>query len=189
MLDKTDTLSIGIVLEKRKSDHPWLDHKWVLVGVIPGAPETDAFQVLRQGDGVTQYLAATLELELHRAEAEAYHFNLTSPEPSLFVVLRENDDLELDVPLIADVITASPYEAQDYLDSSEEIVERILMPENIRIWIDEFVTEHFEVQQFKKRKRDKVKSEDYKFGQEPLAEIRKRVPGSGNGGEGGNVSG
>ena len=174
-MEKNDSLKLGIMLERRDCDHPWLDHEWRFIGVIPGAQDIDGLKVLRSAPGAIQYHAATLELELHRAEAEAYQYNLTSPEPSLFVVLREDDEEESGAPIVAELVTASPYEAQDYLDSSEELVERILIPENIKAWITEFVEAHYKEEPFKKRKRDKLEVEEYKFGQEPLAELRKRM--------------
>lgn len=181
-MEKSDSLKLGILLERRDSDHPWLDHEWVFVGVFPGAPQVDGLRVLREAPGVVQYHAATLELELHRAEAEAYQYNLTSPEPSLFVVLREDDEEESGAPITAELVTASAYEAQDYLDSSEDLVERILIPENIKAWIQDFVDAHYKEEPFKKRKRDKVHVEEYKFGQEPLVELRKRMePGGSDG--------
>lgn len=181
-MEKSDSLKLGILLERRDSDHPWLDHEWVFVGVLPGAPEIDDLRILRQVPGVVQYHAATLELELHRAEAEAYHYNLTSPEPSLFVVLREDEEEESGAPIVAELVTASPYEAQDYMDSSEELVERILIPEAIHAWVSEFVDAHYREEPFKKRKRDNLKIEEYKFGQEPIFELRKRMePGNGDG--------
>ncbi len=174
-MEISTSTKLGIILERCDSDHPWLDHEWVFAGVIPGAGDVDRPKVLREAPGSVQYHAATLELELHRAEAEAYHYNLSSPEPSLFVVLREGDGEESGAPILAELVTASPYEAQDYLDSSEELVERILMPADIQVWVSDFVQAHYKEQPFKKRKRDKVEVEEYKFGQEPLAELRKRM--------------
>ena len=98
MVNRSDSLPLGIVLERRESDHPWLEHEWAFVAVIPGAPEIDGLRELRKNGGATQFHAATLELELHRAEAEAYQYNLTSPEPSLFVVLREDEEEETGSP-------------------------------------------------------------------------------------------
>src|SRR3546814_7777853 len=36
-MDKTETLPLGVVLEWRRVDHPWKDHDWRPVAVIPGA--------------------------------------------------------------------------------------------------------------------------------------------------------
>ena len=54
------------------------------------------------------------------------------------------------------VITASSaYEAQDYLDSGEEIVEPVPMPDGLIAWIKDFTDTHFVEEPFIKRKRDK----------------------------------
>ena len=40
---------------------------------------------------------------------------------------EENEEEESGAPITAELVTASAYEAQDYLDSSEDLVERILV--------------------------------------------------------------
>jgi hypothetical protein len=49
------------------------------------------------------------------------------------------------------------------------------MPKALFTAVDDFVQEHHVEQKFKKRKRDEVKLEDHKFGQEPIFEVRKRM--------------
>ena len=57
------------------------------------------------------------------------------------------------------MVTASPYEAQDYTDSGEELVERVPMPEGVQAWVWEFI-ERFHVEEtFIKRKRDKKRTD------------------------------
>ena len=53
-MEKSDSLKLGIILERRDSDHPWLDHEWVFVGVIPGAPDIDELRVLSEAPGVPE---------------------------------------------------------------------------------------------------------------------------------------
>ncbi len=45
-LKPTETMSAGVVLERRKIDNPWQDYAWQPVAVIPGAPPR-VFVVLR----------------------------------------------------------------------------------------------------------------------------------------------
>jgi hypothetical protein len=52
-------------------------------------------------------------------------------------------------------VTASPFEAQDYCDTGEELVEKVPMPHGLVAWIREFVKRHHEEEVFKKRKRDR----------------------------------
>src|SRR3546814_13412060 len=67
------TLPLGVVLEWRRVDHPWKDHDWRPVAVIPGAPPLDPrgpWTLLREGEAVRQYHAGTLPLEIGRAHVE-----------------------------------------------------------------------------------------------------------------------
>ena len=43
--------------------------------------------------------------------------------------MRQNDDGDVDHDVVPFLVTACPYEAQDYLDSGEDIVEPVAMPE------------------------------------------------------------
>ena len=172
---------IGIIIEKRESDNPWLEHEWVTRGVTLDVPERGEWTLLYEMAGVKRYLSPPVPVELFSQETEAYLYNLESPTPSLFAVLREDEESVAEVPFDVHLVTASPYEAQDYLDSSEENVERITMDEAMRLWVERFVREHHKKEEFKKRRRDKVKGDEYKFGQEPIFELRKRTPDDGSG--------
>ena len=142
--------------------------------MLPGAPSVDEWKELRRGQGWVEYHAATLPLELFRKETEAYKYNLEGQEPVLYVVLAEDDE-ETDFPYGVHLVTASPFEAQDYLDSGEEIVEPIAMPEPVAAWVNAFIEEHHVEQTFKKRRRDEVDLEEHTFGQEPLVVVRERM--------------
>src|SRR3546814_4414217 len=94
-MDKTETLPLGVVLEWRRVDHPWKDHDWRPVAVIPGAPPLDPrgpWTLLREGEAVRQYHAGTLPLELFRSDTLGYKDNLLQQPPRIFVVLRQNAD-------------------------------------------------------------------------------------------------
>ena len=177
----TEQCKIGILLERRASDNEWVDHEWVTIGLTLDVVDGDDWMVLYEAETVSRYLSPAVDLELHRAEAEAYLYNLQSPEPSIFAVLRHDEESEEAVPFEVHVVTASPYEAQDYLDSSEEHVDRIVLPAELAGWMQEFVDEHYIEEEFKKRRRDKVSMEEHKFGQESLTELRKRMGSDGSG--------
>jgi hypothetical protein len=170
------SIKVGIVVERREIDNRWQKFAWRPVEVIAGAPDFDGVTVLRQGDGWVHYLAATLPLELHRRETEAYKVNLSNAPPSVYVVLRELDDAtELDYkPFVA---TVSPYEAQDYLDSGEEIVERVPMEEGMIAWVQAFIDRHHVDEPFYKRKRKRYDPDEVGFGRRPVDETRKRREG------------
>jgi hypothetical protein len=141
---------------------------------IPPGPD---WRELARGEGYTQYLTTRAQLELFRKETEAYIANIESSEPALYIVLRESetDDAPIDVHLV----TASPFEAQDYMDSSEETVERVAMPAPLLEMIEAFIAEHHVEEKFRKRKRDEVDITEEKFGKEPIHVVRQRMQGNG----------
>lgn len=151
-----ETLPLGVVLERRRSDHPWQDHVWNPVGVIPGAPALDPggpWTLLREGEGFAQYHGGTLTLSLFRKETEAYKVNLSQDPPRIFVVLRSEVAPGSGHDFVPFLVTASPYEAEGYLTSGEEIVEGVPMPADLIAFIQDYVELHHVDEPFYKRKR------------------------------------
>jgi len=165
------TLPIGVILTHKKAKNPWADHVWRASGVMLDVPSGPEWRELARGEDYTQYLTTRAQLELFRKDTEAYIANIASSAPSLYIVLREDEDAPVNVHLV----TASPFEAQDYLDSSEELVERISMPEPLLELIGAFIKEHHVEETFRKRKRDEVDLEEQKFGKEPIFKTRERM--------------
>ncbi|MBV7393768.1 MULTISPECIES: DUF3305 domain-containing protein [Roseobacteraceae] len=130
----------------------WAKWVWTASAVLPGAGPAD-WRVMRSEDEVTEYHAATYPMELHGADTEAYLHELSAQVPSVYVILREEG--EGDCPLQVLTVTASPYEAQDYADSGEEIIEKVPMPPALFAMVADFVEAFHEEQVFIKRKRDK----------------------------------
>ena len=108
-----------------------------------------------EGD-VTEFHAATLPLTLYVSDTEAYVHELQARVPSVYVVLRQNEQTD-DLPWAVALVTASPYEAQDYCDSAEELVEKIPMPDGLGAWITAFVDKYYEEEAFVKRRRNKTR--------------------------------
>lgn len=155
---KTISMPVGIVLRRTPGVTRWAKWNWRASAVMPGAGAAD-WRVLREEDGAVEYHAATLQLELHRGETESYLVSLAMEAPSVYVVLRPAEeggphDVE---PFL---VTASAYEAQDYLDSGEEIVEAVPAPEGLVAWIRAYCDAHHVEEEFKKRKRRQWKEEN-----------------------------
>lgn len=145
-----EMMPLGIVLRRVPGVTRWQAHSWRASAVLPGAPEADWRELRREGDAV-EFHAATLALELHGADTEAYVHGLQTQVPSVYVILR-NEDGDAPAPV---AVTVSPYEAQDYTDSGEEIVEKVPMPAGVLEWVMAFVEKHHVEEAFIKRKRDK----------------------------------
>ena len=146
------TLPLGVVVRKTPGVTRWAAWSWRAVAVLPGAGPAD-WDTLRQEGDVTEYHAATSPLELWPSDTEAYLSALSERVPSIFVVMREEATRE--PPLDILLVTASPFEAQDYADSGEEIVEKVPMTEGLIAWVQQFVEAHHREEVFIKRKRDR----------------------------------
>ncbi|MEL6587390.1 MAG: DUF3305 domain-containing protein [Pseudomonadota bacterium] len=145
------TCQVGVVLRRTPGVTRWQKWSWSVSAVLPGAGPSD-WRVLRRDGDTTDFHATTVAMDLHGADTEAYLHGLQAQVPCLYVVMR---DVGGEYPLDVVLVTASPYEAQDYTDSGEEIVEKISMPPVIRGWIEDFIETHHQEEAFIKRRRDK----------------------------------
>ncbi len=148
------SLPLGVVLRKTPGVTRWAKWNWKAVAVLPGAAQESWRELRRDGD-VVEYHAATVPLELWRTDAEAYKTELSTRVPSIYVVMREPLEEDAAHPLDIVLATASPYDAQDYADNGEDIVELVPMSEALMALIQGFVEEHHVEEKFIKRKRDK----------------------------------
>lgn len=179
-MEKQERLPLGVVLERREVDHPWVEHAWKAVAVIPGAGSLDPrgeWQVLGSGEGWVHYHAGTLSLELFRKETEGYKVNLSQDPPRVFIGLRAGEDMESAHDLVPFLVTACPYEAQDYMDSGEEQVEAVTMPDGVIGFVQAFIEQHHVDEPFYKRKRKPAETGDTSFGRRARIAPERRAKG------------
>jgi len=174
-------LPLGIVVERRAVDNPWISHTWRAISVIVGAPTLSPFDewtLMREGDGWAQFHAGTLTLDLFRKETEGYKVNLSQDPPRLYVVLRDDDEAGSAHEVVPFLVTVSPYEAQDYLDSGEDQVDAVAMPEAVIAFVEAFVGHHHVEEPFYKRKRKRADTGDEAFARPPDWTPRRRGGGA-----------
>ena len=145
-------LPIGVVIRKQPGVTRWARWIWRAVAVLPGAGPADWLEMRRDGEAV-EYHAATVEMEVHRKETEGYRVALSNDPPSVYVILRPNEDPDAEQDVDVFRVTVSAFEAQDYMDSGEEIVEAVPMPPELIAWVSSFVEIHHVEEAFVKRKR------------------------------------
>ncbi len=155
---RSETIPLGVVLRRQPGVTRWVRWVWRAAAVLPGAGPADWRELRREGEAV-EYHAATCPLELHRAETEAYRVALSNDPPTVYVVLRPAEEPGLPAPVTVHSVTASPFDAQDYLDSGEEQVEAVPMPPALLAWVADFVARHHAHEPFVKRRRDRVSVE------------------------------
>jgi len=181
-LKKEINQSVGVIVERRLSASKWADWTWKPCQIIEGAAVAEPFSLVREtGDGGQLFFAGSADIVLHRKETESYRLNLNG-DRVLYVVLGSGD--ETDTPWVLQAVTASPFEAQDHLDSGDGIVEALPMPPSLVELVEAFCAFHHQDEPFIKRKRDRIKVEELKFGKEPIFARPVRYPSPGDGDDG-----
>ncbi|WP_240758182.1 DUF3305 domain-containing protein [Palleronia sediminis] len=149
--ERTETLPVGVVLRRAPGVTRWAAHSWRAIAVLPGAGPGRWTELRREGE-IVDYHAATVPLELFRAETESYLVALNGRPPSVYAILRKPGPGAAARPEVVKV-TASAYEAQDYGDNGEDIVEPVPMPPGLEAWIGDFCRAHHKDEAFVKRRR------------------------------------
>lgn len=181
-------MQVGVLAEKRKAgssaspSSPWAEDYWVPTGILETEIASPPGTLLRETDEAVSYYLGPSEIYCHASETEAYIFNFDSKVPVIFVILREDHENEHPLPWFVQQVTVSPYEAQDYADSAEDIIGCIPMPVTIATALTEFIEQHHKDEPFIKRKRRDYKDEQPQFGKEPIFNNRTRAgkPGEKN---------
>jgi hypothetical protein len=146
-------IAVGVVVERRKAQSPWIDFTWQPVTVLSGEPEAAPWTLLSQeGDRATFYAGAA-EIELHRTETSNYRDNLGSGAPMLWVALRPTG---VEPPYEIFAVTADPSEGEAWTEAGTDLVDVVPMPQPVRAVIDAFVAEHHVERVFHKRARDRA---------------------------------
>ncbi|WP_093036828.1 DUF3305 domain-containing protein [Ruegeria marina] len=147
-------MPLGIVVRRTPGVTRWAAYAWRAAAILPGARDADWVELRREGEAV-EFHAATLTLELHGSDTEAYAHGLAARVPSVYVVMRQPEDGERPLDMV--LVTASPYEAQDYCDNGEDIVEKVPMTTGLVAWVQDFVDAFHKEEEFVKRQRDKTR--------------------------------
>ena len=153
-------MPVRVILKRSISKNPWVKYSWSVLNVLPGSGTNDSSIKPLVGEKKNQadYLfKAETEIDLHRAEAEAYVENLGSSDPSIYVVLRPDapDDDPSEFGVTLDSVCLSPYIIQDFEDIGEDQIEKVTLDGPIAKFLEDFVTNHFKPVKFIKRQRDK----------------------------------
>jgi len=149
-------ISVGIVVERRLAQSPWIDFTWKPVTALAGLPGAAPWTMLSQdGDSATFY-AGPAEIALYRTETANYRDNLGSAVPMLWVALRPTG---VEPPYEIFAVTADPAEGEAWTEAGSDLVDVVPMPEPVHATIDAFVAEHHVEQPFHKRERDRADPE------------------------------
>ncbi len=135
----------------------WRYSRWTLQGVLADNPVKEAGpitcrQVHSVGD-CADYLWTGFRVPLYKDAAESYWFNLTSTNPSLFVICRPGAELDLEPCLV----TLDHDQAGAMMEADERVFEAPI-PDALRPWLERFIVQYYRPGPRKKRKREDWKA-------------------------------
>jgi hypothetical protein len=125
----------------------WQSVQWEASGVVRDAyPPGSAEQVVARDATRTRIVFPGLEIRLFRDEAEGYLYNITSPQPKVFVLWRMHNEVAR-----PERVTVSYHEGVRWMDTDEK-VDGVALPVELVPWISEFAERHYRPEP-KKQKR------------------------------------
>jgi hypothetical protein len=136
-MNDTTTARVAVIMQRRAIDNPWQTHAWEAAGVVAGYEGEGEPRVIVDSGGLTQWLHASFDIALRRAEAEGYFHNVSAAAPSVFVLWRMESDLA-----VPHYVTASYDEASRWMDGGAQ-VDAVPMPAALQDWVRAFVAQHY----------------------------------------------
>lgn len=137
---------VAVIMERLRLANRWATERWEAKGVVRDVdPAGSGERVIVSDERALQVLFPGFVLKLHPDESEGYIYNITSPQPKLFIMWRIHDD-GMARP---ESLTVSYHEGARWMDS-EETVGGVALPADLMPWIAEFAAEHYKPEPKKK---------------------------------------
>ena len=144
-------IPVGVIVERRKAESPWLNFLCRPVAVLAGEPAAAPWTPISSDPEVTTFYAGQAMIELYRTETANYRDNLASGTPLLWVILRPTS-AEAGFDLL--MVTADPAEGEALTGAGNDLVEAVPMPVPISEIVASFIAEHHVERAFFKRRRN-----------------------------------
>ncbi len=137
---------LAVIMQRRALHSRWQSETWEPVGVLADFAEEGPARVIVEDGDTTHWLHPGFKVELRRDEADGYYMNMTTDQPSVFILWRM--EAELAVPQYA---TVSYAEAARWMDAGEH-VDRVPMPQAFTAWVSGYVERNYKPEPKKKRR-------------------------------------
>ncbi len=164
-------MTVGVIVERSKSDSPWIDYLWRPVTVLGGVPETAPWTPLSDDGARASSTPAPPISSCTVRTPPNYRDNLATGAPLLWVVLRPTDS---EPPYRVFLVTADPSEGESMTEAGNDLVETVPMPEVVREIVETFVARHHVEQVFFKRQRTAADPERGRRGPKRQAKIHTK---------------
>src|SRR5262245_51037022 len=114
---RTAPYPLAVIMERVRLNNRWASERWEAKGVVrdvtdPGSGE----RVIVSGEASTQILFPGFVLKLHPDEAEGYYYNITSPQPKVFVMWRVDGEVAR-----PECLSVSYHEGARWMDTEETV--------------------------------------------------------------------
>ena len=146
-----DYWAVRVLLRRTEDpDSRWGIPRWELLTILPDhdPPDEMVRRLVHETPNQHDFEWRGLHVPLFRDAAESYWYNLVGREPSLFVVCRPGDDIDLE-PFS---VTANYDEAGAYMESDDTVLKAPLPAEFLPA-LEEFVMTHYKPAEPRKRRR------------------------------------
>ncbi|MBN8534095.1 MAG: DUF3305 domain-containing protein [Rhizobiales bacterium] len=151
-----EILPVGVIVDKKKSASPWIDHLWVPSAVVTGLPDAAPMTLVAKSGADESYFAGAANLVFASGDTGQYLENLVTGTPLIWIAVRAE---EHDSYVTVVSVTADPSEGESLTDSGSNIVQPVPMPPDIAARLAAFVDQHHVEREFFKRKRDRTDPE------------------------------
>jgi hypothetical protein len=138
------TKRVAVIMQRRALESRWQSETWELIGVLPDYEGEAGARVIVDEGGTTQWLHPGFEVELRRDEADGYYMNMSTEQPSVFVLWRMEDERA-----VPQFVTVSYAEAGRWMDAGER-VDQVPMPSEMWPWVGGYVERNYKPQPKKK---------------------------------------
>jgi hypothetical protein len=145
---------VAVIVRRTPLSNRWVSERWDPIAVEPetGASPTSTPVLLSDDAEGACWRFAGYAIELHRSEAEGYFLNISSEEPRIFVMWRDNPD-SASPAIRPELVTVSYNEAARLLDGGERVDTVPMRPEVLQ-WMVPFVVEHYKPEPKRKVRRN-----------------------------------
>ncbi len=151
-----DSITIGVVAERRPSGNRWIDHAWAPAGLLLGAPTAAPGTLLGEQDGRQRYYVGSGEIGLFPSDTANLRENLETGAPRVWIALRTVDAAP-GIQLVG--VAADPAEGESFSEVPGDLVETLPMPPALIEQVAAFVAANHVERPFYKRKRDRANPE------------------------------
>lgn len=140
------TKRVAVIMQRRALESRWQSETWEPVGVLIDYDGESAARVIVDEGGTTQWLYPGFDVELRRDEADGYYMNMSTEQPSVFILWRMEEALA-----VPQFVTVSYAEAGRWMDAGER-VDRVRMPSGMWSWVGGYVERNYKPEPKKKQR-------------------------------------